>query len=87
MPAYDYRKDSDDLNFKDVEYYRNTCFYCNEENVIIVNVHDLTFWQSGEFIQDAFPYLNPNQRELVKTGIHPECWENIFGKEDDEEDN
>lgn len=84
MPAYDYRKDINDLNFKEVDYYRNTCFYCNEQNVIIVNVHDLTFWQSGEFIQNAFPYLNPNQRELINTGIHPECWEKIFENHDEE---
>jgi len=84
MPAYDYRKDSDDLNFKDVEYYRNTCYYCHEENIIIVDVNDLTFWQSGEFIQDAFPYLNADQRELVKTGIHSECWDKMFGKDDEE---
>jgi hypothetical protein len=84
MPAYDYRQDCDDLNFKDVEYYRNKCYYCHEENVIIVNVNDLTFWQSGEFIQDAFPYLNANQRELIKTGIHPECWDKMLGNENNE---
>lgn len=84
MPAYDYRQDCDDLNFKDVEYYRNECYYCHEQNVIIVNINDLTFWQSGEFIQDAFPYLNVNQRELIKTGIHPECWDKMFGNEDNE---
>jgi hypothetical protein len=84
MPAYDYRENPDDLNFKDVEYYRNTCIHCNEENVIIININDLTFWQSGEFIQDAFPYLTRDQRELVKTGIHPECWEKIFESSDEE---
>ncbi len=49
-----------------------------------MNINDLTFWQSGEFIQDAFPYLNANQRELIKTGIHPECWDKMFGNEDNE---
>ena len=84
MPAYDYRQNPNDINFIDLEYYRNECYYCGEQNIILINIHDLTFWQSGEFIQDAFPYLNKDQRELVKTGIHPECWNKMFGNETNE---
>lgn len=33
----------------------------------------------GKLIQDAFPNLSPGEREQIKTGIHPECWDKLFG--------
>lgn len=38
-------------------------------------------WQSGTLIQNAFPTLTADQREFIKTGITPEEWDSIFGKE------
>jgi len=33
-------------------------------------------WQSGSaLIQEALPTLSVDERELLKTGIHVECWE------------
>ena len=40
----------------------------------------LAAWAGGELIQDAFPTLNADQRELVKTGIGPVEWEELFGE-------
>jgi len=37
-------------------------------------------WQSGTLIQNAFPMLNADQREFVKTGITPEEWNEMFGE-------
>lgn len=34
-------------------------------------------WAAGELIQKAFPMLNADQREFVKTGILPETWDNL----------
>jgi hypothetical protein len=33
----------------------------------------------GALIQDAYPELNADQREFIKTGITPERWEELFG--------
>ena len=33
-------------------------------------------------IQNAFPFLNPDQREFLQTGIASEEWEEIFGGEE-----
>lgn len=35
----------------------------------------------GVVIQDAFPTLNDEQREFIKSGITPEEWAEIFGKD------
>ena len=36
-------------------------------------------WQMGELIQNAFPKLNADQREFIKTGCTPAEWERVFG--------
>lgn len=86
MKSYDYRKDMSVVELSGAAFHINSCYHCHEENFIAVDPEDLESWQThGNYIQDAFPYLTPDQRELVKTGIHPECWTAMFG-EDDEED-
>jgi hypothetical protein len=44
------------------------------------------FWTSGKKIQEAFPFLNPEEREFLMTGITPSEWNEIF-KYGDSEDN
>lgn len=44
-------------------------------------------WQiSGNYVQDAFPTLNADQREFIMTGITPEEWEAMFGSEEEDEE-
>ncbi len=38
--------------------------------------------EAGALIQVAFPTLNAEQREFVKTGITPEMWTKIFGEDE-----
>jgi hypothetical protein len=33
----------------------------------------------GALIQEAFPYLTPDEREFLMTGTPPEVWEKLFG--------
>jgi hypothetical protein len=37
-------------------------------------------------IQDAFPDLSVDDRELIKTGIHPWCWDIMMDEEDHDAD-
>jgi hypothetical protein len=39
-------------------------------------------WQDGALIQDAFGWLNPNEREFLITGITPDHWDYLFREED-----
>jgi hypothetical protein len=36
-------------------------------------------WYAGELIQNAFPALNADEREFIKTGITPDEWKAAFG--------
>lgn len=38
-------------------------------------------WQSGVLIQNAFPTLNADEREFIKTGIPPVEWEKYIGED------
>jgi len=37
-------------------------------------------WMNGEFIQNAMPNLNDEQREFLMTGITPDEWNANFGE-------
>jgi hypothetical protein len=43
----------------------------------------LNNWRAGVLIQRAFPNMTADQREMLITGTHPECWETMFA--DDKE--
>lgn len=52
---------------------------------IVTRLDDAQRWVNGELIQNAFPYLNADQREILKTGIDSESWDEMFaGSEDGE---
>ena len=59
-----------------------TCPFCGESHSIIVDTYDYFDWIDGELVQNAFPYLSVDEREMVKTGICPTCWDDMFKDED-----
>jgi len=56
------------------------CPICKEEHFIFANVEDIWAWEDGELVQNAFPYLSADEREMLISGICPECWDKLFGE-------
>ena len=56
------------------ELITNPCIICGERSKVDVNLEAYMRWQGGVLIQDAFPNSTAGFRELIKTGIHDECW-------------
>lgn len=57
------------------------CFDCGEPSKIEVDSNAYRYWKNGELlIQDAFPGMSAPQRELLKSGTHPSCWERMFAE-------
>jgi hypothetical protein len=54
---------------------KTLCIFCKEEKKITVNEDDYQRWARGTKAQEAFPYLNPDERELLISGTCRECWE------------
>lgn len=63
-----------------------TCPFCGETHEIGVNEFDYWDWQDGALVQNAFPYLSADEREMLISGICPKCWAKTFGEEEDEEE-
>lgn len=49
---------------------------------IDVTEDQLHRWHNGELIQNVMPNLSADDREFLMTGITPEEWEAMFGKEE-----
>ena len=64
---------------------QRACPKCNKLQTVKVEQSQYYRWMAGENIQIAFPELSANQREILMSGICPECWEDIFPNEDEEE--
>jgi hypothetical protein len=43
-------------------------------------------WSAGVLIQAAFPWMKPEDREFLISGILPSQWEDMFGSSWDRED-
>ena len=56
--------------------------FTGETHVIEMNIdwEDYAAWQNGMLIQRAFPYLTPDEREFLMTGITKEEWDKAFAK-------
>lgn len=61
------------------------CPFCGKAHEIEVNEMDYLDWQDGELAQNAFPYLDADKREMLVSGICPDCWNGMFGQEEDED--
>jgi len=57
------------------------CLICGNVTEISVEINDYVDWQCGKLVQDAFPYLKADEREVLVSGICSDCWDNMFGKE------
>lgn len=58
-----------------------TCPFCGHVHEIEVNENDYWYWQDGITVQEAFPYLSANEKEMLISGICPTCWEKTFAGE------
>ena len=54
---------------------------------LTVNLVDLNRYMNGGLIQECFPYLSVDDREVCITGIDNDHWNTLFGsgEEDDDE--
>lgn len=62
------------------------CPCCGKLQTLEVNENEYQEWLAGKSVQKAFPNLNEDQREILMSGICPECWDTIFPEEEEEDD-
>ena len=55
------------------------CVMCGKDHSVTVDFEDFQNWENGKLAQDAFPYLDPTEREQIISGLCPSCQKKIFG--------
>jgi len=45
--------------------------------------HSFYNWRGGQLIQDAFPYLDTDEREFIMTGTNSDEWKELMGDDDE----
>ena len=64
---------------------KGICPSCTKEWAVEVEERDyVDYTENGKHAQYAFPYLSAEKRELLISGICNDCWNTIFGDEDEE---
>ena len=57
----------------------------NESHYMDVKQLDLDAYEDGALIQDAFPYLTNEQREIILSGMTDDMWGDMFPNDEEEE--
>lgn len=61
------------------------CVSCHRPQTLPITAEAVEAWRgSDELIQDAFPQLQPGQREMLLSGVCDTCWDAMFAPEADE---
>lgn len=56
------------------------CWHCNKSGTVEMTLTELMTYELGGLLQEAFPNHPAPVREQIKTGVHPKCWEEMFGQ-------
>ena len=59
------------------------CPFCRSAVSVEVPLEDYEMWQDGTAIQHACPTLSADEREILMTGICPNCWDATVGVEEE----
>lgn len=60
------------------------CHRCGSIIELKIREEDFNRWNSGERIQDCFPYLDAGQRELLISKVCDDCFNEMFAEEEEE---
>lgn len=60
------------------------CPVCSKVSEMQLDPEQIQRWRDGEHIQNVFPELTANDCELMLSGTHPRCWDELFPEEEDD---
>lgn len=72
---------------------RQICPLCKEPSEIEIDDELYRYWRDGladhkpsatHGVQVIFAHLSADDRELILSGTHSECWDKMFGPESEE---
>ena len=60
------------------------CVVCGQHAVIELDPIRIMRWKAGDHVQDVWPEQSAEWREMLVSGIHPQCWAELFGDDYDD---
>lgn len=69
---------------KMITFTTKPCMCCSKTTNMELEEDLVRRWQAGSFVQDVWPEMPMEQREVLITGTHPKCWSDMFDDEEDE---
>lgn len=56
------------------------CVMCGKTSTVELTTEEATKWldPSRPHVQDVFPHWSADKRELLVTGTHAECWDELM---------
>jgi hypothetical protein len=61
-----------------------TCVFCGKEHLTEVDTLKYYRWKIGESIQNVWPEMTADDRELLVSGTCPQCWEDHMKDPEDD---
>ena len=60
------------------------CTFCGKQATVNLPLKGFQKWQLGAYVQDAFPGMPVDVRELLISGTCSRCWDKHMREPDDE---
>lgn len=64
---------------KTVQHETPACMFCQQTSVVELTAAEAAAFGAGVVIQEAMPDRPAPERELIRSGIHPDYWTENFG--------
>jgi hypothetical protein len=65
-----------------MQFVTNPCIVCQKRSTLEIDRERYERWAGGELVQNVWPEWTPDEREMLITGTHGECWEAMFSEEE-----
>jgi hypothetical protein len=62
------------------------CTCCHNAYLLGTSLTGYMSWRAGALVQDAFPEVPKEYREMFISGTCPECFADMFGSSDDDDE-
>lgn len=67
-------------------YKTKTCPVCHQQTELHLDPAKVQRWEQGEYLEDVWPDMLPEYRELLISGTHGLCWGELMGPDPDDDD-
>lgn len=57
------------------------CIGCGHTTQLTLLRSEVDMYRKGAYVQDAFPHMPADEREMIISGTHPTCWDRMFGED------